>query len=262
MTEAGRFIWYELATTDTGAAKAFYTKVVGWSTEDMSGGPMPYTLFTVEPGRGVGGMMTLPDNLKKMGVPPHWLGYVMVDDTNASTARAKSLGATVHHEPMDIPNVGRFSVIQDPQGGVVALFKPTPPPGGAPAELEPGRTGTTGWHELYANDGAKALDFYSALLGWKKFDTMDMGEMGQYHIFGTPGAAMPMGGMMTKPAQVPAPYWTYYFHVGDIDAAAGRVKAGGGQVLMGPIEVPGGDWIIQGIDPQGAAFALVGKKGG
>ena len=90
MTESGRFIWYELGTTDTSAAKAFYTKVVGWGTEEMSGGPMPYTLFTVEPGRGVGGMMTLPDELKTKA-PPHWLGYVMVDDADASTAKARSL---------------------------------------------------------------------------------------------------------------------------------------------------------------------------
>lgn len=260
MSENGRFIWYELETTDTDAAKAFYTKVVGWGTQDMPDG-MEYTLFTVEPGRGAGGLMTLPDELRKMGVPPHWLGYVMVDNVDASTTKAKSLGADVNHGPEDITTVGRFSVIQDPQGGVVALFKPIPPPGGAPAPLEPGRVGTTGWHELYANDGAKAFDFYSALLGWKKFDTMDMGPMGLYHIFGIPGADMPMGGIMTKPAQVPMPYWTYYFHVGDIDAAAGRVKAASGQVLMGPMEVPGGDWIIQGLDPQGALFALVGKKG-
>src|SRR5262249_30825051 len=152
---SGRFIWYELATTDTNAAKSFYSKLVGWGIQEVP--EMHYTLLTVEPGRGVAGVMTLPDQLRAQNVPPHWLGYIAGAACDASTAKAKELGAELKHGPMDIPTIGRFSVIMDPQGGVVALFTPTPPPGGAPAPLEPGRVGTAGWHELYAHDGAKAL---------------------------------------------------------------------------------------------------------
>lgn len=260
MSISGRFVWYELMTTDTKAAKAFYGKVAGYGTQDMP--EMHYTLFTIDGSRGARGLMELPEDLRKMGVPPHWMGYVGVDDVDASTEKAKSLGATIQVSPQDIPTVGRFSVFSDPVGGaVLALFKPLPPPGGDPGPVAPGTAGGTGWHELYAADGAKAFDFYSALFGWKKVDTMDMGPMGLYHIFGVPGADMPMGGMMTKPAEVPVPYWQYYIQVGPIEAATQRVKDAGGQVLMGPMEVPGGDWIIQGMDPQGAVFALVGAKG-
>ncbi|MBM3622382.1 MAG: VOC family protein [Alphaproteobacteria bacterium] len=260
MSSSGRFVWYEPMTTDTKAAKAFYGKVAGYSTQDMP--EMHYTMFTVDGSRGARGLMELPEDLRKMGVPPHWMGYVGVDDVDASTEKAKSLGATIQVAPQDIPTIGRFSVFSDPVGGAaLALFKPLPMPGGDPAPVEPGTPGGTGWHELYAADGAKAFDFYSALFGWKKFETMDMGPMGLYHIFGVSGADMPLGGMMTKPAEVPVPYWQYYIRVGPIEAATARVKDAGGQVLMGPMEVPGGEWIIQGMDPQGAVFALVGAKG-
>lgn len=257
MSETGRFIWYELMTTDTDAAKAFYGKVVGYGSQHMP--EMNYTLLTIDGTRPARGLMALPDELRKMGVPPHWMGYVAVENVDASTDKASSLGATVHVAPQDIPNVGRFSVLADPGGAALALLQPTP--GGDSPLVAPGTIGGTGWNELYAADGAKAFDFYSALFGWKKFDTMDMGQMGLYHLFGVPGADMPMGGMMTKPAEMPVPAWTYYIQVGPIDAATQRVKDAGGQVLMGPMEVPGGDWIIQGFDPQGAHFALVGKKG-
>lgn len=259
MSETGRFVWYELMTTDTNAAKAFYGKVVGYGSQHVP--EMNYTLLTIDGTRGVRGLMALPEDLRKMGVPPHWMGYVGVDDVDASTAKATSLGATIHVAPQDIPDVGRFSVFADPGGAALALLQPRPMPDGNPPPVAPGTIGGTGWNELYAADGAKAFDFYSALFGWKKFDTMDMGPMGIYHMFGVPGADMPMGGMMTKPPEMPVPAWTSYMRVGPIEAATQRVKDAGGQVLMGPMEVPGGDWIIQGIDPQGAHFALVGQKG-
>lgn len=164
MSSSGRFVWYELMTTDTKAAKAFYGKVAGYGTQDMP--EMHYTMFTVDGSRGARGLMELPEDLRKMGVPPHWVGYVGVDDVDASTEKAKSLGATIQVAPQDIPTIGRFSVFSDPVGGAaLALFKPLPMPGGDPAPVEPGTPGGTGWHELYATDGAKAFDFYSALFG-------------------------------------------------------------------------------------------------
>jgi len=253
--QQGRFVWYELMARDTEAAKAFYTKVVGWSTQD---GPVPgmaYTMFT-DGQTPVGGLMAQPEDARKMGAPPSWIGYVAVGDVDATAERIKRLGGAVHVPPTDIPNVGRFSVVADPQSAVFALFH-SPNTRDAPLP-EPGAPGHVGWHELSAADWQKAFAFYSELFGWQKGDSMDMGAMGTYQIFSVGGQAV--GGMMNKPAMVPVPNWLYYINVADIDAAIDRVKTGGGQILNGPMQVPGGSWIIQGKDPQGAMFALVGQK--
>lgn len=162
----------------------------------------------------------------------------------------------MHVPPRDIPNIGRFSVIADPQSAAFALFKPLDSCEDQPVEL--GTPGRVGWHELLAADWEQALAFYNELFGWQKADAMDMGAMGTYQLFSAGGPAI--GGMFTKPPMVPARHWLYYFTVGDIDAAVERVKAGGGEILNGPMEVPGGGWIIQGKDPQGAMFALFGKR--
>jgi uncharacterized protein len=250
----GRFVWYELMTTDTAAAKAFYGKVVGWGAQDVPA--MAYTLFTAGD-RPVSGLMDQPEDARRMGAPPSWIGYVSVDDVDATTDKVKSLGGSVYVPPKDIPDVGRFSVVADPQKTAFALFKWATPAQDQPPEPElPGRIG---WHELLATDWEKALAFYSGLFGWQKDSAFDMGPMGTYQLFSAGGP--PIGGMFNKPATVPVTFWLYYFNVGDIDAAAERVTAGGGKILMGPMEVPGGGWILQGTDPQGAAFALLGKRG-
>jgi predicted enzyme related to lactoylglutathione lyase len=123
--------------------------------------------------------------------------------------------------------------------------------------------GHVGWHELYSGDFDADLAFYTSQFGWGKGDAMDMGEMGSYQLFSLSGGTdfnSMSGGMMKKPAEMPQPLWLFYFVVGDIDAAVNKVKAGGGTVLNGPMEVPGGAWIIQATDPQGAMFALVGMR--
>jgi predicted enzyme related to lactoylglutathione lyase len=249
----GRFIWYELMTPDTGGAKSFYSDVVGWTCDDSA---MPgYTI--VGPGVGMGGIMETPPEAKAMGIPPNWTGYVAVDDVDAAADKAKQLGGAVRVEPTDIPGIGRFAVIADPTGAVIAIMTPLPmdPPRPQPEANAPGHTS---WRELYAGDLEKASAFYGELFGWRKDSDMDMGPMGTYRLFANQDGQV--GGMMTKPDQVPVPAWLYYFQVGDIDQAEARVKAGGGQVLNGPMEVPGGGWIIQGQDPQGAMFALVGTR--
>jgi predicted enzyme related to lactoylglutathione lyase len=253
----GRFVWYELMTTDMEAAKAFYAEVVGWGTQDASMPGMPYTLFTAGEAsdHAVIGLMELPENARKMGAKPAWVGYVGVNDVDATTDRIKRLGGTVHVPPTDIPDVSRFSVFADPQTARLALFEWLRPGQGQPAELNaPGRVG---WHELLAADWEKAFTFYAELFGWQKA-AADTGVVGTYQLFSAGGETI--GAMFTKPATVPVPFWLYYFNVGDIDVAAKRVKAGRGQVLNGPIEVPGSSWILQCTDPQGAVFALVGKR--
>jgi hypothetical protein len=148
--------------------------------------------------------------------------------------------------------VGRFSVVADPFGAVFMLFH-AGPEFAMPADGK--GPGFIAWRELMAGDLEKAWAFYAGLLGWTKDTDHDMGPMGPYRLFKT-GGADNAGGMMTKPADLPASFWTYYFSVDGVRAAADRVAASGGTVINGPMQVPGGDWIVQALDPQGATFAL------
>ena len=248
------FCWYELMTSDTAAAGKFYSEVVGWKAEEMQGG-MPYTMFVTPAGPPVGGMMGISPEMAQQGSRPGWVGYVAVDDVDASTAKTAELGGTVHRPPADIPGVGRFSVVADPFSAVFLLFK-------AAAEFsmppEGEGVGFVAWRELMAGDLEKAWAFYSALLGWTKDTDHDMGPMGAYRLFKT-GGDKAVGGMMTKPAELPASFWTYYFTVDGVRAAADRLTAAGGKVMNGPMQVPGGDWVVQAADPQGGMFALYSR---
>jgi predicted enzyme related to lactoylglutathione lyase len=227
---------------------------MGWDVDEMPGG-MDYTI--VGPGAGIGGIMLLNDEAKSRGVPPNWAAYVYVDDVDAAAAKTAGLGGAVHVPPMDIPGIGRFSIIADPTGAVIAIM--TPAPMETPRPTVPrDAVGNVGWHELYAGDLETAFAFYAAMFGWAKDSDMEMGPMGVYRLYSNQDGQM--GGMMKKPDQIPAPCWVYYFRVADIDAAAAKVTASGGQIMMGPMVVPNGDWIVQAVDPQGAFFALTGKK--
>lgn len=250
----GRFVWYELMTTDMMAAKAFYVEVMGWGAQDASMPGMAYALFTAGKA-SVTGVMDLPEDAKKIGAKPRWIGYVGVDDVDATVQRIRQLGGAVLVPPKEIPNISRYSVVADPQMAALALFKGLRPGEQQSAEL--GELGHVSWHELLAADWEKAFAFYSELFGWQKADA-DIGPMGTYQLFSAEGQTI--GGMFTKPPTVPVPFWLYYFSIGDIDAAAKRVKAAGGQILEAPLEVPGGTWIARCTDPQGAMFALEGKR--
>jgi len=254
---ADTFIWYELMTPDEDAAIDFYTKVVGWTAADADQPDMRYTILSAG-GRGVGGVMQLTDEMSAGGARPGWLGYIGVDDTDAKAKDIEAAGGTILMAPGDIPNVGRFALVADPGGAAFYLLTPLPQ-GEEPAPLDPETPGKFSWHELYSSLGDKAaFDFYAGQFGWETVTEMDMGPMGVYRIFGRDGAQM--GGMMNKPAEMPVSAWGFYANVEGIDAAIGRINANGGQVLMGPHEVPGGSWIVQAMDPQGAAFALVSTK--
>ena len=249
---ASRFVWYELMTSDLPAAVGFYSKVVGWKAEDSGMPGMAYTLMKVGDAQ-VAGAMATPPELAAINAPSTWSGYIAVDDVDATEARVLQLGGKVLRPASDIPQVGRFAVVADPQGGSFMLFKPQrsdPPP--MPA---PGAPGTTGWHELRAMDGPAVWDFYATLFGWTKGEGLDMGPGGIYQIFEIDG--VPSGAVMTKEPDQPAPGWRYYFQVDAVDAAVQRLTALGGVVTMGPHQVPGGNWIVHGRDPQGALFALM-----
>jgi predicted enzyme related to lactoylglutathione lyase len=249
----GKFCWYELMTTDTDAAGAFYKKVVGWNLQDAGHPGMGYTLLKVGD-HGIGGMMKLPENASKGGARPGWMAYIWVRDLEAAIESVKAAGGAVHHAPADIPTVGRFAVVADPQGAIFVLFRHFGDQE-APA-VAPGTPGYAGWHELHAGEHASAFDFYAGQFGWTKGEAFDMGgPVGVYQLFST--GAEPIGGMTNKMDVFPQPFWLYYFNVDEINAATDRVRSAGGQVMMGPHEVPGGSWIVQCLDPQGGMFALV-----
>ena len=260
MTDAfprGRFVWYELMTSDPSAARSFYTQLTGWSAKDGGVADQPYTEW-VNGETPVGGVMQLPDEATRQGAPPHWLAYVAVPSVDETLQQAEGLRAKKLMGPMDIPNVGRIAVIQDPHGAVFAIYTPAgevPGPGGAPA------VGDFSWHELTTADHAAAFDFYTALFGWVKTQAMDMGPGGTYQMFGRL-AGESIGGMFNKPADQPGPpaSWLLYIRVDDVRAKIEQVNQLGGQVLNGPQEVPGGDLVAQCVDPQGAAFALHSTK--
>ena len=263
MSDHGRFIWYELMTPDLSGAKRFYGDLVGWAAQDLpmpnsgdDGGGEPYAILSAD-GNGVAGMMHLGGPMLAQGMAPHWTGYVCVDDCDAAAAKVATLGGAVRSPPLDIPGIGRFAVVADPSGAVFAIMKPTPPPGGRPkADLS--AVGQTGWHELSGADPGTGFDFYAEMFGWTKAEALEMGPMGTYQLFNNQDGQV--GGMMKQPPQAPAPGWLYYFRVADINAAAAQIAASGGQVMNGPMEVPGGDWVVQAMDPQSAMFAVVARK--
>ncbi len=250
----GHFVWYELMTTDMAAAQAFYAKVVSFGARDASAPGMSYTLLTAGE-IAVGGLMPLPQQARSMGALPRWLGYVAVADVDKSTRRIGELGGTVHIPPADIPGIGRFSVIADPQGATLALIRPD----GAsePQSDTLDRPGFVGWHELLAVDGGKAFALYSELFGWRKGEIESNSDTA-YLPFAA--GAQTIGGMFTKPPVVALPFWLFYFNVADIAAASAQVTTLGGKILEGPVDVPGGSRVARCEDPQGATFALMEKR--
>jgi predicted enzyme related to lactoylglutathione lyase len=250
-TTRGHFLWHELMTTDTKSAANFFGKVVGWKTKPWTD---TYTMFMTG-ARPMGGLMVIPDDAKKMGAPPKWLSYIGTPDVDETARQAASLGATILKQPTDIPNVGRFAVIQDPQGATFAAFKALQE---MPSDPKPG-VGDFSWHELATNDWRSALAFYKNLFGWEETESMDMGAMGTYQMYGWKGRTL--GGIFNKPPQQPGPSaWLAYINVADAAKAVATIRKHGGQVLNGPTEVPGGDVIAQGLDPQGAPFAVHSRK--
>ena len=250
----GRHVWSELMTTDTKAAETFYDRVVGWTSEPFPNSRQPYTAFNRSGGVATAGLMTIPDG---MNFPPFWSMYIAVPDFDEAIAKAKRLGGSTLSEVIDLAGIGRMQMLKDPQGAAFYVIQPESRESAPDAEPA---VGEASWIELMTTDLNGAKTFYQDLFGWTPGDTHDMGPMGTYQLFNR-GARM-MGGMMNKPkelAHVP-PHWALYFRVDDLDAAAGRVKAHGGQILNGPMEVPGGDRIVNALDPQGAGFSLHEKK--
>jgi predicted enzyme related to lactoylglutathione lyase len=252
----GRPLWYELMTTDMNAAEAFYRTVIGWTARPFGESPQPYTVFSRGADVTVAGMMTRPDDL---AAPPFWAMYVGVPRLADAAGHIRRLGGRECSPVIDVPTIGRMQMVNDPQGAAFYIFEP------ASREQRPEaapEVGEASWHELLTTDAPGAMKFYNEVFGWQPTDAMDMGEMGKYQMFNRPHGMI--GAVMKKPpemANVP-PIWQIYFLVPDITSAVERITANGGQVLNGPMEVPGGDWIVNAMDPQGAAFSLHAKAKG
>ena len=254
-SNAHGFIWYELITSDPSAAGAFYSAVIGWTIEDSGQTDKDYRQLKMGEAF-VGGLMAIPPGASEMGMRPVWLGYISVDDVPSALTRLKAAGGSEQMPPTDIPGVGCFAMVTDPQGAAFYIMSPI---GEGPSpSFKPGVPGHGGWNELHTSDWEGALAFYSSQFGWAKVDAMDMGPMGTYLLFNT-GAGDAVGGMMTD-TNTPRPMWSYYICVEDIDAAAARLTAAGGAILFGPSAVPGGGWIINATDPQGAMFSVTGPR--
>lgn len=245
----GDFIWYELLTTDADAAQRFYGDVIGWTANDSGQPGMDYRILDAGDGMA-GGMMQITDQMP--GAQPVWLGYVAVPDVDAAVADWTAAGGSVQMPAMDIPNVGRMAMLADPDGVPLYVMRGSVDATSTVFRVADARH--VRWNEIVAKDDAAALAFYQARFGWKAAGSMPMGAMGDYHFLAAEGRNI--GALMRGPA----PRWLYYIGVEDIDVAMARITAGGGQVLEGPHEIPGGEYSLHARDPQGATFGLVGPR--
>lgn len=250
----GAFIWYELLTSDADAAQRFYQDVVGWTFASFGGtavdGPQDYRILSAPDGDGVAGLMKLPDGAP-MG--PGWYGYIGVDDVDATIAAITADGAAIQMPATDLEGVGRIAMVTDPQGAPIYVMRGSSPE--ASNAFKPDGIGHGVWNELVTSDPAAAMSFYTTHFGWKKDGEMPMGDMGAYEFLSHDGG---MIGAMMRGHERPA--WGYFFRVGAIDPVVDRIRAAGGTMLHGPHQVPGGDWVVQARDPQGAMFGVVGSR--
>jgi predicted enzyme related to lactoylglutathione lyase len=252
-TDPAYFTWYELITTDVAAAAAFYRDVVGWETKEASTSGLRYMQFAAGE-VAAAGLMELPEEGRKMGARPRWMGYVGVRDVNAAADRVRKLGGTVYVPPTET-NIGRISVLADPYRATFGVIdRQQSRPRQPSDDRKPGRIG---WHELFAADLQKEVAFYSEIFGWQRADT-------QYHFtdayLALSAGEQVFAGAFRKGPEEPDPFWLFYFNVEDLDAAAERVSALGGLVSCNDEALPSGLWVAHCSDPQGAAFALQGKR--
>jgi predicted enzyme related to lactoylglutathione lyase len=250
----GRLLWYELMTTDTDGAAAFYRSVIGWTSAPFDTGSQPYTIFNRREGVPAAGLMEKPG---EMNGPPFWSMYVGVPNIEETADRVRHLGGHDCSPVINVPKVGRMQMMTDPQGAAFYIYEPASTDFGPETAPE---IGAASWHELMTTDAPAAMTFYRDAFGWQPGDAMDMGEMGKYQMFNRPHGVI--GGMMNKPPQMAhvPPNWQIYFRIPNVNEAVERIKANGGQILNGPMEVPGGDMIVNAMDPQGAAFSLHARK--
>ena len=260
--DQGSFIWYELMTTDAAAAGRFYAAVVkGWTFGDRVPTDVDYRMIQRSDGGNAGGVLQLTDEMQSGGARPIWIGYLHTTDVDGKVEAIKADGGNVMMEPWDQPGVGRLAMVTDPTGAAFYLMDPIPPEGQPDAKSDVfsvDQPQHVRWNELWSGDPNRAIAFYKRHFGWGQEGDMDMGEMGKYSF--VQSGDLSIGAIMPKMPDAPSSMWNFYIGVDDIDRAAEAVKANGGQLFQEPMEIPGGEYALNGSDPQGALFGLVGPR--
>ncbi len=262
-SDRGAFIWYELMTDDPAGAKAFYDAVVGWTIQDhgvAAGNAHDYRMIMRSDGGSAGGVLALSEDMKAHGGKPGWFVYVCSPDVDATVAAVVAAGGKVHMPPTDI-GVGRIAMVSDPWGASFYVMDPVPPPGQPDAKsdvFDYAKPEHVRWQEVWSPDPAAAAKLYGELFGWRQEGSMPMGERGDY-LFLYRGEGM-IGAVGPMFADGRGPRWDVYIGVDDIDRAATAVTAGGGKLDGEISEIPGGEFSVHCIDPQGAHFGLVGPR--
>jgi predicted enzyme related to lactoylglutathione lyase len=259
----GGYIWYELMTPDPAGAKRFYDAVVsGWNMASESVAPgIDYRMIQRSDGKMAGGVLTLTDEMRQGGARPIWIGYIHSTDVDAAVEAIKADGGQVIMQPWDQPGVGRLAMVTGPEGAPFYLMDPIPPEGDPNAKSDVFAVNDAEhfrWNELFSSDPARSIDFFKRNFGWDQEGEMDMGSMGKYQFLQHDGVGI--GAVMKTPPNVPRSIWNHYIGVTDIDRAAKAVNDGGGQILQGPMEIPGGEYSLNALDPYGATFGLVGRR--
>lgn len=242
--------WIDLSTTDTGAAKAFYSALFGWEWDDNptdQGGV--YHMGRLGDSAAAGMMAMMPDQAEA-GMPPMWNTYVSVDDVDAMVAKVGPAGGSVIMPPMQVMESGHMAVVMDPTGAVVSMWQANEHIG-AEVVNEPG---ALCWNEVQTPDIDAATAFYHDVFGWTA-EPMDMGPDGPpYSVFmnGETGVG---GALPPSMEGVPA-HWSTVFAVTDCDDACATASANGGSVLAAPMDIPVGRMAVI-ADPQGAVFQVI-----
>lgn len=247
----GSFLWYERMTRDPDATAAFYGAVVGWTMAPPPPGGLDYRMIATHDGN-VGGMMTLDAAMVAAGATPCWLGYFAVDDVDAAVRAITAAGGKTLVPAWDAAGVGRIAMVTDPQGIPFYVMRGATE-GATSTAFQRDGLGHVSWNELMTPDASAALAFYKDQFGLTHMGRMPMGEMGEYSFI---GHDVPIGAIMPCPPDA-RPGWSFYFRVDDVDAAKDRVAAAGGTVVNGPMDVPGGERVLQAVDPEGVGFGLV-----
>ncbi len=253
----GCFVWHDLLTADVEAGVSFYARVFGWGTAPYEiPGSTTLTIWTAgdvpvaSPGR-----LANEPWAAAAGLGPHWLTYIGARDVDVTVAQAERLGARVLAPAIDVPNIGRYAVLADPQGAVFAAFRPAAATGDAP---QPGRID---WHELATEDPRAAFGFYSALFGWVEMGEAEAGDAtagdATALAFGRPDDDTPLGAIRRTAPGEAGPGWLCYTRVEDVDRVAGDTARNGGRLIAGPTEVPGRGRVVVCVDPQGARFGAI-----
>jgi uncharacterized protein len=237
-TLVGKFVWHENYSGDPDSTREFYKQLLGWETEVWKPGEADYAMIKVGE-QAHGGIVKAPE-----GGSPGWLGSVLVEDVDETARKAEAAGGGIVAAPMDMPEVGRFAVISDPQGGVIAAYTPTGDP--------PNPEGTFVWDELATSDPDAAADFYNEIFGWTA-QRADMGE-GGYTIFKRAGDA-DVGGASKASEGAPSA-WIPYIATEDVDGTAARAKELGGTLIQEPTDIPDMGRFAIVTDPAGAVFGL------